>query len=506
MYYVTQDALAEALQRLTGTAGHMLKIWLVLKQMGMADGKPVTVTTTSPTEALRRLFEYGHSEGELFVPFAHTDRYKTMKADAARSIVQTNIRRWLSSGSVVTVDPTAFLHIREPEPPMLTVEPSRIYPQGLGHGENGFAVSNTARVSLPLLAFGIWYYRQTPFAEAVVDENWMRTALMTDLSLTPVEMELIFVPDKPPWTPLLGAVSMTDAQVYETVMHARQTQAGSANVVLEESLDEHLYRIKTMVTTSDKPSWLTRDPVLRLQQLLERGAKAVLLYGPPRTGKTHAIDRVWSRSDSKRETIQIHQGWGYDELVLGLRPLESGGWKYAPGPLLTAIQGSKQQIVLEEINRTDFTQAIGEVFSLIEDRYRGPEHSIRLKNGSQLFIPLDIVILLTMNTLDRSTEDIDDALLGRTYAVEFPPRVEALQEILTEKALDGDVARKWCELFVRIQDHYPLGHGYFGAIKATTPSIEFYVTAIRPVLQKRLANHRDHELAAIDELVNTLFG
>ena len=124
-----------------------------------------------------------------------------------------------------------------------------------------------------------------------------------------------------------------------------------------------------MITVSDRPKWLYHDPVHRLQKLIEEGCKAILLYGPPRTGKTRAIDRIISRTSIDRETIQIHDGWGYDELMVGLRP-DGNMWRYIKGPLLQAINTRKKTIVLEEINRTQFTQAIGEVFSLIEESLR----------------------------------------------------------------------------------------------------------------------------------------
>src|SRR5438105_2040484 len=102
MPFVTRDALARALSKLHGTADHLLKVWFALKQMGMSARTPVEITTSSPTTALQRLFSYGAPEGEFFIPFAHTRRFATMKSDAARSIIQTTLRRWRDSGSVVT--------------------------------------------------------------------------------------------------------------------------------------------------------------------------------------------------------------------------------------------------------------------------------------------------------------------------------------------------------------------------------------------------------------------
>jgi len=71
--YVTADTLTSALRALWGTADHMLKVWFVLKQMGMKlNGAPIRVTTSSPTLALQTLFSFGDPDGKFFVPFAHT--------------------------------------------------------------------------------------------------------------------------------------------------------------------------------------------------------------------------------------------------------------------------------------------------------------------------------------------------------------------------------------------------------------------------------------------------
>src|SRR5690349_21515453 len=123
MPYVTAASLETAIGKLHATAHHLLKIWWTLKQIGMEVGHPVEVDTKSPTPALQRLFSYGDPGGTFFVPFAHTPRFKTMQGDAARSIIQTNIQRWNSSGSVVEVDPTDYLAIRELANGMLQVRP-----------------------------------------------------------------------------------------------------------------------------------------------------------------------------------------------------------------------------------------------------------------------------------------------------------------------------------------------------------------------------------------------
>src|SRR5436309_6490664 len=129
--YIDGITLNLALEKLYGTAGHLLKIWLTLKHMGLSqDGRPVEITTSNSTPSLQRLFSYGAPDNSFYIPFAHTTRYLTMKYDAARSIVQTTVQRWASSGSVVTCDPTEFLDFAGGE--KLQVSVGRRYPVGLG--------------------------------------------------------------------------------------------------------------------------------------------------------------------------------------------------------------------------------------------------------------------------------------------------------------------------------------------------------------------------------------
>lgn len=505
MPFVDGESLSTALERLHGTADHMLKVWLTLKQAGMAEGKPVSVTTTAPVivGALQRLFAYGEPSGRLFVPFAHTKRFKTIKHDASRSIIQTTVRRWLSSQSVVGVDPTAFIDIEE-ESGTLLVQPGRHYPLGLGQGQNGFALDDDSRVSIPDIAFAVWYYRQTDLLPSELSRRSLCERLAADLNLTPSEMDLIFIQDED-WTPTLQSQPLSDNELHRLVEASIDGSSGNSEVIVAQTFDDHLARVRSMVTVRPGPSWLNKSPQDRLLELIGNDAKAILLYGPPRTSKTHAIDQLVPRSNSERETIQIHNGWGYDDLMVGLKPV-GDRWDYVVGPLLQAIRQGKKTIVLEEINRTEFSDAIGELFLLLEDAYRGEEHKVRLRSGEDFYVPEDVTFLFTMNTLDRSTEAIDDALFGRMDAIEFPPRIEDLHELLKAKGITEEISVKVRELFATILEHYQLGHGYFAGYSSTTNPIDFYLNRIRPVLQKHLVNHRDEELETIDEKVNQLFG
>lgn len=500
--YLTAKSIQIALSRLFGTADHMLKIWFTLKQMGMQVDNPVLVDTSSPTEALKRLFAYGDPNDDFFVPFAHTDRFLTMKKDAARSIVQTNIVRWCESGSVVGVDPTDYLDI-EKNDNLIKVQPGRRYPLGLGYGINGFARDEAARVTVPDLSFAVWYYRQTHIETNTTPSDLVQS-LKADLHLESGEVEAVFSNDQN-WEPDYQASQLTDPQLHAAVSEWRKASPKPV-VLVQEPQPRYSMRIHTAMSISDGPRWLSSDPADQLKKLVDSGCKAILLYGPPRTGKTRAIDSYIPRTDAHRVTIQIHDGWGYDELMVSLRPKPDGTWDWHKGPLLKAIQDKKQCIVLEEINRTQATQALGEIFSLLEDKYRGSNNAITLRNGEQFFIPEDTLFIATMNTIDKSTEDVDDGLLGRFGTIEYPPRIEDLIDIINQNQLAEPISVKLRELFTTISPYYPLGHGYFVHFQKTSNPIDVYKTRIRPVLQSHLKGYRDEDLHTIDEKVDQLFG
>ena len=286
-------------------------------------------------------------------------------------------------------------------------------------------------------------------------------------------------------------------------------QAFDGPLTLEAKLEDpsdYVKRVKNMVTVSDKPTWITISPAEQLKELIKQGEKAILLYGPPRTGKTRVIDEIYGRNISDRCTIQLHEGWGYENLITGLFPKTDGsGFEPRDGALLKALQNGKKIIVLEEVNRTRLSQALGEVFSLIETAYRGPDFSIILPNGSSFYIPEDTVFFFTMNTIDASTEDVDDALIGRMASVYFPPRIEDLNSILTNARIQEETRENIKTVFNSILASYPLGHGYFANIKASTHFPKYYLARIRPVLCNHFEAFKPELIAQIDNVVDSLF-
>jgi MoxR-like ATPase len=508
MSYVARASIAQALERLHGTAGHFLKIWLVLKHMGLApDHPPIVIDTANSTPSLKQLFGFGDPGNRFFIPFAHTPRWAVMEHDASRSIIDTNIIRWAKSASVVTCDPTRYLVMTTQEDSKALVSCANAYPLGLGRGLDGFALADGQSLAVPLGAFAVWYGRQSPIPPGVDPLTHLINQLIADLHLSPEERDLVFADDA--LTVQLAPHPVTDAELLSLCAPYLAGAVPVATDIFEETDSAYLRRVRSMSPQIDLPAWLRADPDRDLAALLASGARAILLYGAPRTGKTRCVDALKSRTDPQRATIQIHDGWTYDHLIEGFVPDQDGAWHWEPGALKKAIaQDGKTFIVLEEINRTLFTQALGEVFSLIEPAYRGEGNALTLRSGASFFIPEEVVIVMTMNTVDRSTEDVDDALLGRIAAVEFPPSPTSLVTMLTLNEVPEPDRRKLAQLHAAILEIYPLGHGYFADLHGSpsaTAILHYYKTRIRPVLAISLGPSRANELQPIDNLVNEAY-
>lgn len=511
--YVDKETLTRALQSLNGAADHMLKIWLTLKHMGLAIGvPPVEIDTGNSAPSLQRLFSYGASDNSFFVPFVHSARWATMKHDAARSIIQTTVRRWEASQSVVQCDPSGYLDFRSTPDSKVLVSCSRTYPIGLGFGPNGFARSDNSRVSLPIKSFAVWYGRTTCIpgnVDRIQASKFLINQMLSELNISPAEKEVIFISDH--FDIGLSDKVVSDDELFSICdpfvkLYTRPAPKAS---VFQEDFPKYNRRIRSMIPHLNSPEWLRSSPEDDFRALLDSGAKAILLYGPPRTGKTHLIDKTIPRSDSDRSTIQIHDGWVYDHLVEGFQPDKDGNWGWCPGPLKIAIDAQKKFIVIEEINRTAITQALGEVFSLLEDAYRGKDNAITLRSGDNFFIPPDVVFILTMNTIDKSTEDVDDALVGRMASVEFPPQPPALRAMLAKNNVPDALHSPLSLLYADILETYPLGHGYFAGLDHNadaTAVIRYYKTRIRPVIGNYLGVLKKQELEKIDNVVDELFG
>ncbi len=148
-------------------------------------------------------------------------------------------------------------------------------------------------------------------------------------------------------------------------------------------------------------------------------------------------------------------------------------------------------LIIDEINRGNVSQIFGELITLIEDDKRAgrPEHlSVTLPYSKESFtVPPNLYIIGTMNTADRSVEALDTALRRRFEFVEMPPRLDLVDQSLTD-ATDISPRDILYTINLRIEklldrDHQ-IGHAYFMGLRDLSALKNAFQHKLMPLLQE----------------------
>ena len=141
--------------------------------------------------------------------------------------------------------------------------------------------------------------------------------------------------------------------------------------------------------------------------------------------------------DQCSEIVQFHPSYGYEEFMVGLKPVADGNaikFEAEEGIVLEIAEKAEKDkdkkyfLIIDEMNRGNLPKIFGELMFLFE--YRNKEISLQyeLKNKSNKFkLPENLYFIGTMNTADRSIRGIDAALRRRFDVFKFNPDVEILK-------------------------------------------------------------------------------
>lgn len=216
---------------------------------------------------------------------------------------------------------------------------------------------------------------------------------------------------------------------------------------------ESIKKAKELVASKSGPKVTIEDEIERL--VFQRNF--VVLCGAPGTGKTyHAIElaKKWKNEKKIDKWIftQFHAETTYSDFVCGITPvLNSDVLKYEAkeGPLYEALlsaDGKKKiLLVIDEINRANLSNVLGESMYLFEkganslgESDNDNEHDNELKIGGKLFrrMPENLFVVATMNTSDRSLAVIDFALRRRFAWYTIKPHA------IPEEELNGKIFHK----------------------------------------------------------------
>ncbi len=178
--------------------------------------------------------------------------------------------------------------------------------------------------------------------------------------------------------------------------------------------------------------------------------KCVVFTGAPGTGKTYCVEeyvvpKMEAAFKNSEYFVQFHSSYDYTDFMEGLRPVQKGDkmvfvrmdgiFKAFCRKIVDQKIEKPCYFVIDEINRADLGRVFGELMYCFEKR--GKEHTIATqyanlpaynRNGEPIipdcfrdgfYIPENVVIVGTMNDIDRSVETFDFALRRRFDWVEI---------------------------------------------------------------------------------------
>lgn len=340
--------------------------------------------------------------------------------------------------------------------------------RNLGDGD-GVEVDWNADDLLPEEDWYFWTSRSTVWA--VRPNTWKSKALIA-FAFEGAEQDYARFLAEPYWQKNYGLAAKPAVQEHDSKR------------LEEETPDELTYTVDDIIGDGCFASSAELNGYLNA---LKR-KKNLILQGPPGTGKTWLAKRlayaVIGRKDRQLiHALQFHPTVSYEDFVRGWRPSGDGKLTLTDGVFLDVIDAAVNEpdnqhvLVIEEINRANLAQVMGELLTLLEADKRKPSEALQLAysrpDEDPVFIPENLFIIGTMNLADRSLAIVDFALRRRFAFADLSPQFNgAWQEWVwkrngIDKAILADLGARIVALNTRISAdrslgvQYCIGHSFF---------------------------------------------
>jgi 5-methylcytosine-specific restriction protein B len=217
------------------------------------------------------------------------------------------------------------------------------------------------------------------------------------------------------------------------------------------------------------------DPILQKTEDLLEMFGGVIFTGAPGTSKSWYAGEIALKLAKGREElvrfVQFHPSYQYEDFVQGYVPTDVGKFQLMPKHLMKMCEIARSNenenvvMVIDELSRADPGRVFGEALTYLEKSKR--ELEFDLAAGGKFSIPGNLIILATMNPLDRGVDEVDTAFDRRFAKIALDPDPVLLEAFLVNAGMDVALIAKVVGFFnfvngqTRNNPFAAVGHTYF---------------------------------------------